>query len=228
MSSPCNANLVVVILAAGLSCRLGFAKQLILKNHQTLLDEKIDLALALNPSQVLVVLPKLDNALSKTLYQQVSKQSVTIIDNLTPDTGMAQSIQLAIDTLSRQYADDALRVLFLTVDQFALTHADLGKLTAPVSDTQLIVSRYDNQAMPTYGIPVNVPLGFLTAFAHRLTGDKGFRALWQHHDDLMVDATIPYQLVAIFLPHLKDDIDTPEDFEKFQVMYSLVAPTLHY
>ena len=53
------SNLTVVILAAGLSQRLGFAKQLIVKNHQTLLAEKIQLARQLHPYQVLVVLPKL-------------------------------------------------------------------------------------------------------------------------------------------------------------------------
>lgn len=219
MSNLYKANLVVVILAAGLSQRLGFAKQLIVKNNQTLLDEKIALALALDPSQVLVVLPKLDTVLSRTLYQQVSKLPVTIVDNLTPQTGMARSIQLAIDALSRQRTTDATRVLFLTVDQFALTHEDLRKLTVPVTDSQLIVSRYDEQPSPNLGIPVNLPLTFLTAFAHHLTGDKGFRVLWQHPNDLTIKADNAYQLVDIFLPHLKDDIDTPADFKRFQDIY---------
>ena len=52
------SNLTVVILAAGLSQRLGFAKQLIVKNHQTLLAEKglpsefIDVVLASTAEEV--------------------------------------------------------------------------------------------------------------------------------------------------------------------------------
>lgn len=221
MSNLSNANLIVVILAAGLSQRLGFAKQLILKKNQTLLEEKIALALALRPSQVLVVLPKLDTALSAALYQQIRHLPVTIVDNNNPQTGMAQSIQLAVSTLENQHVVDSMRVLFLTVDQIALTYDDLIKLTKPVTDGQLIVSRYDEQSSPTFGIPVNLPFGFLTAFAHQLTGDQGFRALWQNHQELVMKNGKPYQLTGIFLPHVNLDIDTLEDFEKFKTSYGL-------
>lgn len=221
MSKPSNAKLIVVILAAGLSQRLGFAKQLILKNNQTLLDEKIALALALHPSQVLVVLPKLDTALSAALYQQVRHLPVTIVDNPNPHTGMAQSIQLAVSTLKNQCVDDPMRVLFLTVDQIALTYDDLIKLTQLVTDDQLIVSRYDEQSPPTFGIPVNLPFGFLTVFAQHLQGDKGFRALWQNQEKLVTKNGRPYHLTGIFLPHLKQDIDTLDDFEKLKHTYNL-------
>ncbi|MBD3727509.1 MAG: NTP transferase domain-containing protein, partial [Moraxella osloensis] len=96
------SNLTVVILAAGLSQRLGFAKQLIVKNHQTLLAEKIQLARQLHPYQVLVVLPKIDNPISKALYNEVAPFAVTVVDNPTPQTGMAQSIQYAMTTLQQQ------------------------------------------------------------------------------------------------------------------------------
>ncbi len=214
-------NLTIVILAAGLSQRLGFAKQYILKNNQTLLAEKIELALKLEPNQVLVVLPKLNNALSRALYEDVAQLPVTVIDNPTPDTGIALSIRLAIEYLQTQSASPHTRVLFLTVDQIALTEQDLVQLTQPVTDTQLIVSCYDNNEPPTFGIPVNLPLSFLIAFAHRLQGDKGFRAMWQHSTQITTTEHGTYQLFSIFLPHLGFDIDTPADFEKAQVGYHL-------
>ena len=223
------SNLTVVILAAGLSQRLGFAKQLIVKNHQTLLAEKIQLARQLQPYQVLVVLPKLDNPISKALYNEVAPFAVTVVDNPTPQTGMAQSIQYAMTTLQQQSVSAAMRILFLTVDQVAVTLDDLRLLSQNVEDNQLIVSEYGDNNQPIWGIPVNLPWGFLRAFGHQLQGDKGFRALWQHQTTIVspTDGTV-YQLYPILLPHLSQDIDTLEQFEQLKTAYHLLPPTQHF
>lgn len=223
------SNLTVVILAAGLSQRLGFAKQLIVKNHQTLLAEKIQLARQLHPYQVLVVLPKLDNPISKALYNEVAPFAVTVVDNPTPQTGMAQSIQYAMTTLQQQSVSAAMRILFLTVDQVALTLDDLTLLSQNVEHHQLIVSEYGDNNRPIWGIPVNIPWGFLQAFGHQLQGDKGFRALWQHQTPIVSPADgMVYQLYPIPLPHLSQDIDTLEQFEQLKTAYHLLPPTQHF
>ncbi len=223
------SNLTVVILAAGLSQRLGFAKQLIVKNHQTLLAEKIQLARQLQPHQVLVVLPKLDNLISKALYNEVAPFAVTVVDNLTPQTGMAQSIQYAMTTLQQQSVSAAMRILFLTIDQVALTLDDLTLLSQNVEHNQLIVSEYGDNNQPIWGIPVNLPWGFLRAFGHQLQGDKGFRALWRHQTAIVspTDGTV-YQLYPIPLPHLGQDIDTLAQFEQLKTAYHLLPPTQHF
>ena len=223
------SNLTVVILAAGLSQRLGFAKQLIVKNHQTLLAEKIQLARQLQPHQVLVVLPKLDNPISKALYSEVAPFAVTVVDNPTPQTGMAQSIQYAMTTLQQQSVSATMRILFLTVDQVAVTLDDLRLLSQNVEDNQLIVSEYGDNNQPIWGIPVNLPWGFLRAFGHQLQGDKGFRALWQHRTTIVspTDATV-YRLYPLPLPHLSQDIDTLEQFEQLKTAYHLLPPTQHF
>lgn len=223
------SNLTVVILAAGLSQRLGFAKQLIVKNHQTLLAEKIQLARQLQPYQVLVVLPKLDNPISKALYNEVAPFAVTIVDNQTPQTGMAQSIQYVMTTLQQQSVSAAMRILFLTVDQVAVTIDDLTLLSQNVEDHRLIVSEYGDNNQPIWGIPVNLPWGFLRAFGYQLQGDKGFRALWQHRTTIVspTDATV-YRLYPLPLPHLSQDIDTLEQFEQLKTAYHLLPPTQHF
>lgn len=228
MSAP-PSNLTVVILAAGLSQRLGFAKQLIVKNHQTLLAEKIQLARQLLPHQVLVVLPKLDNPLSKALYNEVAPFAVTVVDNPTPQTGMAQSIQYAMTILQQQSVSAAMRILFLTVDQVAVTLDDLKLLSQNVEDHQLIVSEYGDNNRPIWGIPVNLPWGFLRAFGHQLQGDKGFRALWQHQTTIVspADGKV-YQLYPILLPHLGQDIDTLAQFEQLKTAYHLLPPTQYF
>ncbi len=219
------SNLTVVILAAGLSQRLGFAKQLIVKNHQTLLAEKIQLARQLQPYQVLVVLPKLDHPISKSLYNEVAPFAVTVVDNPTPQTGMAQSIQYAMTTLQQQSVSATMRILFLTVDQVAVTLDDLTLLSQNVEDHQLIVSEYGDNNRPIWGIPVNLPWGFLRAFGHQLQGDKGFRALWQHQT--AIDGTV-YQLYPIPLPHLSQDIDSLAQFDQLKTAYHLLPPTQHF
>ena len=225
------SNLIVVILAAGLSQRLGFAKQLIVKNHQTLLAEKIQLARQLQPYQVLVVLPKLDNPISKALYNEVAPFAVTVVDNPTPQTGMAQSIQYAMTTLQQQSVSATMRILFLTVDQVAVTLDDLTLLSQNVEGNQLIVSEYGDNNQPIWGIPVNLPWGFLRAFGHQLQGDKGFRALWQHQMAIVspTDGTV-YQLYPILLPlpHLSQDIDTLAQFEQLKTAYQLLPPTQYF
>ena len=223
------SNLTVVILAAGLSQRLGFAKQLIVKNHQTLLAEKIQLARQLQPYQVLVVLPKLDNPISKALYNEVAPFAVTVVDNPTPQTGMAQSIQYAMTILQQQSVSAAMRILFLTVDQVAVTLDDLTLLSQNVEDHRLIVSEYGDNNRPIWGIPVNLPWGFLQAFGHQLQGDKGFRALWQHRTTIVspTDATV-YRLYPLPLPHLSQDIDTLAQFEQLKTAYQLLQPTQYF
>lgn len=65
------SNLTVVILAAGLSQRLGFAKQLIVKNHQTLLAEKIQLAHHRPPPSIPTATLKPPPRLPKTILTPV-------------------------------------------------------------------------------------------------------------------------------------------------------------
>lgn len=221
-----HSNLTVVILAAGLSKRLGFAKQLILKNHQTLLAEKIQLARQLQPCQILVVLPKIDSPIAKALYNEVAPFAVTIVDNPTPQTGMAQSIQYAIRTLQQQSVDNAMRVLFLSIDQVAVTIDDLTLLSQTVTENQLIVSQYGEDNQPIWGIPVNLPWGFLQEFGSQLQGDKGFRALWKNQKSIVshLNDTV-YQLYPIPLPHLSQDIDTLGQFEDLKTAYQLSLPT---
>ena len=142
---------------------------------------------------------------------------------------MAQSIQYAMTTLQQQQLSATMRILFLTVDQVAVTLDDLRLLSQNVEDHQLIVSEYGDNNRPIWGIPVNLPWGFLRAFGHQLQGDKGFRALWQHQTAIVsrADGTV-YQLYPIPLPHLSQDIDTLEQFEQLKTAYHLLPPTQHF
>lgn len=207
-------NLHIVVLAAGLSQRLGFAKQLILKDNITLLEEKIRLAFAFS-NNVTVVIPKIDTDWAKQICCIARRFPIQLVSNPTPQLGMAHSIQLATAALCAQNLPSTARVMFLTIDQIALNNTHLVQLTQAVPDTTLIASRYATPAV--VGIPVNMPVGFLTAFVPQLEGDKGFGKILAH----LAQADSTYRILTIDLPELAWDIDTPEQFEQLKKAFAL-------
>lgn len=216
MNTPSD-NLHIVLLSAGLSQRLGFAKQLILKNGITLLEEKIRLALSVSKN-VTVVTPNIDTPWAQQVYAICRLFPVQIVPNPTPHTGMAQSIQFAFASLQKQHSTTDTRIVFLTIDQFALNTQHLSQLTQVVDSHTLIASRYHNTGEPAVmGIPVNVPFGFLATFAPQLHGDKGFGKILNQ----LVHITTNYHIIPIDIPELAWDIDTPEQFEQLQPMLAL-------
>lgn len=200
-------NLHIVILAAGLSQRLGFAKQLILKNGQTLLAEKIQLALSFS-QQVTVVIPQVamgnltENDLQQ-IHADVKNFPVQAVLNSEPKQGMALSIKLAYQAIQQNLLKPEenlthTRVLFLTIDQVALTAKHLYPLcqnptiTSTIDPaTEVLVSRYfqaDNFATtngqkntPIWGVPVSMPYTFLAEFVGELHGDRGFGAIFKRY-----------------------------------------------
>lgn len=220
-----QAHLFIVILAAGLSKRLGFPKQLISRHQQTLLEEKIALASLLSPQGIFVVVPDIDTNWAKVLQAQVSKTTAQMIFNNAPSTGMAHSIQLAVQAVSQAKVNKDARVIFLTIDQINLTYNDLLSLTQNIKPNELRVSRYKQDAKPRLGIPVNLTLAFLQTFAKDLQGDQGFRRLWQLDTAIKnPDSNMTYHIEPIDLPKLARDIDTPEQFEQLKIDYQLEKP----
>jgi molybdenum cofactor cytidylyltransferase len=95
----------VILLASGLSQRLGQPKQLLKKQSQPLLEVMTNLALATNPSAILLVVASSQSEtiqLSQTLAAQ--NNVVMPVINTEPEQGMAHSLSLAIDTLTTKVA----------------------------------------------------------------------------------------------------------------------------
>jgi len=123
----------VIILASGLSQRLGQPKQLLKKQSQPLLEVMTNLALATNPSTILLVVA---SSQSKTiqLSQTLSAQHDVVMPviNTQPEQGMAHSLSLAITQLNREVANGLTiqRVIILGVDQVLLDINHLSNLLA--------------------------------------------------------------------------------------------------
>ena len=123
----------VIILASGLSQRLGQPKQLLKKQSQPLLEVMTNLALATNPSTILLVVASSQSEtiqLSQTLAAQ--HDVVMPVINSHPEQGMAHSLSLAITQLNREVANGLAiqRVIILGVDQVLLDISHLSSLLA--------------------------------------------------------------------------------------------------
>ena len=201
----------VIILASGLSLRLGHSKQLLSKDNQPLIHHISKLALATEPKAVFIVIPQDNQAIVAAISELVTKNSnVIVIVNPTPKTGMAHSLSLAIKALN----DPALpvdRVLIMGVDQILLDSPHLDRLLA--GKQKVVASRYthlnedfsvNHSKANIVGLPIAIDYKLLRQWQSQLQGDKGLRHLIRGLADEQVRAVINNKLSY--------DIDTPEQF----------------
>ena len=208
----------VMILASGISTRLGYPKQLLSKEGDPLLIYMMKQALATQPQAIIVVIPKGNLAIEKAVnLLTVQTTAITVVVNANPETGMAHSLSLAInalsqsDTLSKSQSDTLSnnRVLIMGVDQVLLDSQHLKSLL--VGNSSVTASRYrywDNHAMlketneSLLGLPLVIDYEQLKPWQTHLEGDKGLRDL--------IRALPPNQIAHVDNHLLSYDIDTPE------------------
>ncbi len=139
-------NHATIILASGLSQRLGQAKQLLNKDSEPLICYMTKLALATQPQAIIVVIPE-DNPLIDTAIEDMIDQQdkVRRVINPTPETGMGHSLCLGIEALNHLENDGSLsitRVLIMGVDQILLDKEHLQALLA--GSQRVVASSYSS------------------------------------------------------------------------------------
>lgn len=224
----------VILLASGLSQRLGQPKQLLKKQSQPLLEVMTNLALATNPIAILLVVASSQSEtiqLSQTLAAQ--NNVVMPVINTEPEQGMAHSLSLAIDTLTAKVAQGLHieRVLILGVDQILLEATHLQQLLASDngirgikqvgSYNKVIASHYPksyeitektlshlehtDDSKSIVGLPINIDYQLLTQWQPLLNGDKGLRYLIRSLSNNELSVVDNSKLIL--------DIDTPEQLQ---------------
>lgn len=185
-----TSNLAVLILAAGLSRRLGQPKQLLLKNNKPLIRYVAELAIGLNPQSTVVIAND-----SIDLANALKDLPVHIVLNPQADTGMASSLQTGAEFLKDHHGS----VLILGIDQPLLDANFLQQLVqhSMQQPDMNIVSHY----VQTIGIPAIVQTEVLQQ-VKILNGDSGLKKL------LMLQAD---KIIKVPAPQLAFDIDTIED-----------------
>ena len=193
MSFP---DLSIVILAAGDSRRLGYAKQLLVYHGDPLVRRAADNAASLHPAEVLVitgaghsdVVPALDGSSARTVHNPHWRR------------GMGNSIAAGV-AASRA---EASGLMILLCDQWRIEPADLRYLaTTWASDaTRIVAAGFQNRQGP----PVVFPSSCFDALA-RLDADGGAKEILASRRDLL--EVIPIDNAAY-------DLDTPAHYEEMQ------------
>lgn len=214
-------NHAVIILASGLSQRLGQAKQLLKKDGKPLIRYMTKLALATQSQAIIIVIPE-DNPLIASAVTELATQHAIIhtVTNPTPETGMAHSLYLGIEALVN--LDDSLinRVLIMGIDQVLLDEEHLltllaGTQTVVASGYNSLENWSNGQGLDEttdtetfkkdiVGLPLSIDYELLKQWQALLTGDKGLRHL--------IRGLPTSQISTVDNHQLSYDIDTPEQF----------------
>lgn len=210
--TSCHA---VIILASGLSQRLGQPKQLLRKKGKPLIIDMIQQAVATQPQVIIIITPKEYPAIAQQIKNSeltlLTTASIVNIVNPVPSRGMAHSLFLGINALNARADISISRVLIMGIDQVLLTSAHLIEvLAAKRSELKVVASRYpqldanatENSKSFIVGMPIAISLDSLLQWQANLEGDKGLRHL--------VRALPSDQIAHIDNPLLSYDIDTPE------------------
>jgi len=181
----------VLVLAGGLSRRLGQPKQLLRRHGETLLHRAVRMAHASAAAQVVVVLP----AQAETLRAAVDDLPCMLLTNATAERGLASSLRVAAATV-QPYP----RVLLLACDQPALHPDHLQQLLEGAAQAPSGCAATLHG--PHAGVPAVVPGDWFGDTA-TLADDEGFRT--------RLRALPADTLWRLHAPGLQRDLDTPAD-----------------
>ena len=203
----------VIILASGLSQRLGQPKQMLVKNGEPLIAYMSRLALTTNPQSIVIVIPDDHHLIASTIIELANQYpTVQIVVNLQAKTGMAHSLRLGIETIAAFESISIDRVLIMGVDQVLLDEPHLTALLA--GEQTVVASRYhswqglekhqnrDEMVPDIIGLPLSIKYKLLRQWQSELIGDKGLRHL--------IRGLPAEQIGEVDNDQLSYDIDTPE------------------
>jgi molybdenum cofactor cytidylyltransferase len=206
MTNPVNtrgSQIVIGILAAGSSKRLGQPKQLINAGGVSLLQRQVSVANETG-HPVYVVLGEQPE--TQDMREQVS---VPCLTNTEWASGMASSLKCLIESVPA----DAW--LLLTVDQYRLDTPHLKTMIDhwqnSDSKTTIVATAYDS----TLGVPALIPAHYKASLL-RLSGDQGAGRLIRQ-----LNLDDPDKIISIENPELSYDVDTVEDLTELEHYFKL-------
>ena len=199
-----SPELVVVVLAAGASRRLGTSKQLFSIDGEPLLRRQCRCALDAHVGRVLVIL-----GCDADLHRRaISDLPVELGVNEEWQEGMAATVRHAVGVASQRQAAS----LVLPCDQYRITPNDLQTLhdTWRLTPSAACVSRWHDYAGPPAILPIEYYEDVL-----RLRGDTGARTL-------LYDGKRPRPL-EVANPRATYDLDSPQDMTLAQVQAAALS-----
>ena len=177
---------VIVLLASGLSRRLGRPKQLLDYRGKPLIRHVAEIAISAGANETIVVVP------AGQFRDLLADLPVTLIENPDAEEGISAAIRRAVE------AAGEARILFTVCDQPRVTAAHLRAIldrSAPI-----VATGYSSIA----GVPAAFDPGFAPELL-ALRGDRGARSVIQAHPDAL--DVIPF-------PDAAFDVDTEDDYRR--------------
>lgn len=191
-----------LLLAAGASTRMGKPKQLLPADGGTLLDRVLGEALKSNLDKVVLVLGHQAGEIKIGLGQILEHPKLKVIENRQYKQGISSSIIAGLLEVKESYNHGMILL------------ADMPYINSDLIN--LLIHRYLDSGLPIGAIQVGKkrshPVIFSRKLYHellKLRGDMGARALFQKYGNLVC-------LVESEEFYDDRDIDTPEDYMKFQ------------
>lgn len=189
-----------IVLAAGVSSRMGRPKQLLPFRGQTVLECVVDGALHSPLHKVVVVL----GHKSESIRSLLAAKDVTVVLNPQYERGQGSSIKAGL----RAVRGEVDAVLFLLGDQPLIARETIRSL----------IASYDRRpspiVLPVYNGKRGNPALFDSLLFDRLESlpdETGARVLFQQYADQILN-------VPVFDPGIHFDIDTEQDFQALQKM----------
>jgi len=194
--SSANDNTGIVVLAAGISSRLGSPKQLLSHNGKTLLKHTVDEAASSHADCVVVVL----GANADLFLKEIDVSRASVVENKEWQEGMASSLRTGLYTLLKQPAP-VDGVIFMVCDQPFVSAVLLNDLINAHKETgkPIVTCNYGKEIGP----PAFFRQSFFTELL-QLKGDAGARKIIQQHKDEVATVSFPQGCI---------DIDRKEDYE---------------
>jgi molybdenum cofactor cytidylyltransferase len=184
-----------VVLAAGVSRRLGTTKQVLPLGGRPLLSWALAAMRAAVPSLVVVVL----GHDAERIQQEVTLDGVDVVINPRYAEGLSTSLQAGLHALPAEVS----AALVATGDQPFITAGHLSALLAAHAATAkpIVATEYADHT----GVPM-VLARSIWPLVDGLEGDRGAQPLLRGHPELVARVVSPDPAMAF-------DVDTPEAYE---------------
>lgn len=198
--------ILVAVLAAGASRRLGRPKQLARWRGRPLVLHAVDIALdlAARREQVMAPVRVITGAHGDAVAMALADRAAMAVANAAWASGMASSLRSAVD---EAVAAQARALLVLLVDQPLITPADLERLhDAFQTRPRQPAAAVHDSAGSTLGAPTLFPAETFTALAS-MRGDHGARRLLR-------EEARRNRITRVPMPSAAFDVDTPQDLRR--------------
>ncbi len=196
-----NAKIGVVILAAGSSSRLGYAKQLVEFKGRSLLQHAIDVSEVMGFDTKVLVL----GARKEKIEIKIDLKGFEVLMNENWEEGMASSIREGV-LRSQELENELDHIVMLLSDQPFVSKESIEALI------QVQLVKNSQATFSEYAGNIGVPAIFSAEVFHdlkELKGDQGAKKL-------IHDQKLDFEIVKFEMGNF--DVDTAEDVELLKTM----------